>query len=194
MRQESHPTRVDLAIQKIASLSEQYVMRKTVCPLDSTNVNISSKVHSLLDMSKSFTIEQSYHFKSPPSKVFDALTEPKGLEGWFLSKARVVPKKGGSYSFDWIGGYHMTGSLRQFVPNKTVSFSWTDKLPNGRVAKTLASFKVTGKGKGTLLRLRHTGFKDPEHFADCSSRWGYYLTNMKSVVDHKRDLRSEYDW
>jgi len=145
-------------------------------------------------LSKSFTIEQSYHFKAPPGRVFDALTEPKGLERWFLSKARLVPKKGGSFLFDWIGGYHMTGKVKQFVPNRIVSFSWTDKLKSGKIARTLASFRLAGKGNGTLLRLRHTGFKDPEHFADCSSRWGYYLTNMKSVLDHRTDLRSKYDW
>ena len=58
----------------------------------------------------------------------------------------------------------------------------------------LGTFKVIKKKDGTLLKLRHTGFKDPEHFAECSSRWGYYLTNMKSVLDHGTDLRSKYDW
>jgi hypothetical protein len=100
------------------------------------------------------------------------LTDSKKLTKWFLSKAKLVPKKGGAYSFDWFGGYHMTGKVKQFDPNKAVSFSWTDKLKSGQVANTTASFKVAKKGKGTLLELRHTGFKDPEHFADCSSRWG----------------------
>jgi len=145
-------------------------------------------------MSRSFVVEQSYYFESPFEKVFQALTEPKMLVRWFLSKATVVPKKGGSYSFDWIGGYHMTGKLKRFEANKAVSFSWSDKLKIGKLAKTTASFKVAKKGHGTLLKLRHTGFEDPEHFADCSSRWGYYLTNMKSVLDHGVDLRSKYDW
>ncbi len=104
---------------------------------------------------RSFTIRQAYHFKASPDRVFRALTEPKGLEGWFLSKARLAPMKGGDYSFDWLGGYHMTDKVKRFEPSKTVSFSSTD---------------------------------------DCSSRWGYYLTNMKSVLDHRTDLRSKYDW
>jgi len=116
------------------------------------------------------------------------------LVKWFLSRAKVESKKGGDYSFDWIGGYHMTGKVKGLVPNKTVSFSWSDRLINGKLAETTASFKVVKKGHGTLLHLRHIGFKDPEHFAECSSRWGYYLTNMKSVLDHATDLRSKYDW
>jgi uncharacterized protein YndB with AHSA1/START domain len=145
-------------------------------------------------MPKSFIIEQAYFFEAPVEKVFQALTDPRLLVKWFLSKAKVVPNKGGSYSFDWIGGYHMTDKIKQFETNKAVSFSWSDKLKNGELAKTTASFKVSRKGQGTLLRLRHTGFEDPEHFAECSSRWGYYLTNMKSVLDHGTDLRSKYDW
>ncbi len=147
-----------------------------------------------MDMPKSFVIEQSYYFKAPLDKVFKSLIDSKMLVKWFLSNAKVVPKKGGSYSFDWIGGYHMTGEVKRFEPNRAVSFSWSDKLRNGELAKTTATFRVVKKGHGTLLNLRHTGFKDPEHFAECSSRWGYYLTNMKSVLDHGTDLRSKYDW
>ena len=145
-------------------------------------------------MRKSFTVEQSYYFEASLEEVFQGLTNPRILVKWFLSKAMLTPKKNGSYSFDWIGGYHMNGIVKQFTLNKSVSFSWTDKLKNGKLAQTTASFKAAKKGHGTLLRLRHTGFRDPEHFAECSSRWAYFLTNMKSVLDHGIDLRSDYDW
>jgi uncharacterized protein YndB with AHSA1/START domain len=146
-------------------------------------------------MPKSYVTKQAYYFeKAQPEKIFQALTQPKMLVKWFLSKAKLDPKKGGSYSFDWIGGYHMTDKVKRFEENKAVSFSWIDKLKNGETARTTASFEVAKKGRGTLLKLRHTGFKDPEHFADCSSRWAYYLTNMKSVLDSGLDLRSKYDW
>src|SRR5438105_9454187 len=129
-------------------------------------------------MPKSFTIEQSYHFRASPNKVFQAMTEPKVLVKWFLSKAKLVPKKGGNYSFNWIGGYHMTGKVKRFETNKQVSFSWHNKLPSGKMVETTASFHVTNKGRGTILKLKHSGFSDPKHFAECSSRWAYYLTNM----------------
>ena len=88
----------------------------------------------------------------------------------------------------------MTSRVKKFEKNKTVSFAWIDRLKKGEIAKTTASFAVRKKGRGTVLSLRHTGFKDPEHFAECSSRWAYYLTNMKSVLDNGKDLRSRYDW
>ena len=145
-------------------------------------------------MPRSFVARQSYYFEAPPRKVFQALIEPKMLVKWFLSDAELEARQGGSYAFDWKGGYRMTGRVRRFEVDRAVSFSWTDKLKSGEVAKTTASFEVTAKGGGTLLKLRHSGFKDTEHFAECSSRWAYYLTNMKSVLDHDKDLRSKYDW
>ena len=144
-------------------------------------------------MPKEFAIEQSYYFRTPPEHVFEALTDPKLLVKWFLSAAKVERKKGGSYAFDWIGGYHMVGKVEAFEANRAVTYSWHDKIEGGKIADTTASFEVSEKDDGTLLRLRHTGFTVPEHFAECASRWGYYLTNMKSVLDHGVDLRSEYD-
>ena len=123
--------------------------------------------------------------------MFNALTDSKMLTKWFLLRAKVIPEKGGSYSFNWIGGYEMTGRVRRFEPNKNVSYSWHDKV-NGKMVETVASFRVDKKDNDALLGLRHSGFKEPEHFADCSSRAGYYLTNMKSVLDLGVDLLSKY--
>ena len=145
-------------------------------------------------MANRFIIEQAYFFKASPKKVFDALTTPEGLTSWFLSDAALEARTGSIYEFDWLGGYHMEGNIKGIQSGKSVSYSWHDKLPNGKNAVTNASFSVAKKGSGTILKLRHTGFEDPVHFAECSSRWGYYLTNMKSVLDHGTDLRSEYDW
>ena len=145
-------------------------------------------------MSKTFVAEQRYHFAAPPSRVFRALTEPKGLVRWFLSNAEVSPVVGGPFSFTWRGGYHMASTVFRFERDRAVGYLWVDVLPNGKSATTRALFILSKKGTGTILRLQHSGFRVPEHFAECSSRWAYYLTNLKSVLDHGTDLRSALDW
>jgi hypothetical protein len=68
-------------------------------------------------------------------------------------------------------------------------------MPSGKMVETSVLFTVEKKGTGgTILKLRHSGFEDAEHFAECSSRWAYYLTNLKSVLDWGTDVRSKYDW
>ncbi|HYK93597.1 MAG TPA: SRPBCC domain-containing protein [Thermoplasmata archaeon] len=145
-------------------------------------------------MPRTFTAVQSYQFVSSPKEVFRALTEPARLVKWFLSGAKVELRTGGAFAFDWLGGYHMESTLTRFRSGRSVGFLWVDRLPSGKLARTRAEFQVTKKGRGTILRLRHSGFRDPEHFAECSSRWAYYLTNLKSVLDHRVDLRSPHDW
>jgi uncharacterized protein YndB with AHSA1/START domain len=137
-------------------------------------------------MSKQFVIKQSYYFEAPPERVFRALTDSKDLVKWLLVKAEVDLRKGGDYSFENLLGTHWTGKVISLEKNKAVSFSW--------IANTTVMFEVTKKGDGTLLKLRHTGLEDPELFAKISQGWAYYLTNLKSVLDHDTDLRSKYDW
>ncbi|MCI4356463.1 MAG: SRPBCC domain-containing protein [Thermoplasmata archaeon] len=145
-------------------------------------------------MATRFVAKQRYHFAAPPAKVFCGLTEPKILVRWFLSEANIAPRVRGAFSFIWSGGYQMDSSIFRFEENRAVGFLWLDTLPNGKLAKTRVMFVLTKKGTGTVLALQHSGFRDPAHFAECSARWAYFLTNLKSVLDHGTDLRSPLDW
>jgi len=40
----------------------------------------------------------------------------------------------------------MPGAVKQFETNKAVSYSWHDKMPNGEMVVTTASFQVAKKG------------------------------------------------
>ncbi len=145
-------------------------------------------------MAKRFAADQAYFLETTPAEVFRALTRPAKLVQWFLSGAELVPKKGGAFAFDWLGGYHMESKLSRFDANRAVGFEWVDRLSSGRLAKTRVLFRISKKGKGTMLRLRHSGFTVPEHYAECASRWAYFLMNLKSVLEHGTDLRSTSDW
>lgn len=145
-------------------------------------------------MPRSFVAEQAYFFESSPRRVFAALTEPGELVRWFLSEATLEPRSGGPFAFTWLEGYHMESRLLELRKHRSVTFRWVDALPRGGTAVTRARFQIGKKGKGTLLRLRHSGFRDAAHYAECSARWAYYLTNLKSVLDHGTDLRSRFDW
>ncbi len=143
-------------------------------------------------------IKQSFYFDVPPEEVFRALTEPEQLIRWFLAKAKVDLKKGGKIEFVWMGGQKMASKVKKVVPNKQVAYAWQDELPKGKKAKTLAEFKVVKKGKGSLLKLTHSGFGEGkawiEPYGAIQSGWAYYLTNLKSLMQNDVDLRSKYDW
>jgi uncharacterized protein YndB with AHSA1/START domain len=141
-------------------------------------------------------IDQQYYFEAPVGDVFNALTEPEELVKWFLGSARIRPVERTNYTFTWKGGSEHTGEVLKVVPNRNLVLSWPNKI-KGRLYPTQVSFTLVRRGKGTLLKLKHTGFKDGDDwvwlFGAVQSGWTYFLMNLKSVIEQGRDLRSKYD-
>jgi len=146
--------------------------------------------------SKKLVIEQEYYYDAAPDAVFRALTVPKELVKWFLKDAKIKPKEGSSYTFIWEGGFSHKGVVEKVEAGRRLVLSWPDTF-DGKVYETKASFTITKKGRGTLLKLKHTGFKDGDDwiwlFGAIQSGWAYYLTNLKSVLANGTDLRSKFD-
>jgi len=146
--------------------------------------------------SKKRVIEQEYYYDVTPETVFRALTVPKELAKWFLKDAKIKPKEGSSYTFNWQGDFSHTGKVETVEPSRKLVLSWPDKI-KGKVYETKAAFTLKKKGKGTLLKLKHTGFKKGDDwiwlYGAIQSGWAYYLTNLKSVLTQGTDLRSKFD-
>ncbi|MGC2289223.1 MAG: SRPBCC domain-containing protein [Thermoplasmata archaeon] len=142
---------------------------------------------------KTLTITQAYHVNAPVPTVFRALTDPDVLKTWFLADAHVDPKAGGSYEFTWQGGYKHEGKVLGFVRNRLVKLSW----PSRGIGDTRVTFTVRRDGTGTILEVRHTGYKRSdawlEMYGGTESGWAYYLMNLKSVLEHGHDLRAAGD-
>jgi uncharacterized protein YndB with AHSA1/START domain len=135
-------------------------------------------------MEKLPDIKQTYHLKAPPSTVFAALTDSKVLVKWWPKKAQIDPIKGGRFSLVFGNGFIWEGKLSSFNENKLVSFPWVQGT---------ATFRLSKKGKGTLLKLHHAGIAGVQELAASTAGWTYYLSNMRSVLDHGVDLRSDED-
>ena len=148
-------------------------------------------------MAKIPAIEQTFYYAVPPDRVYSALTDPGQLARWFVEKAEVVPKKGGAFRLTWAGGYSMRGKVKNVDPAKKLQLAWVDRFEGGKVFETEARFVLQKKGRGTLLTLTHRGFKSGKKwtalYGGIQSGWAYYLTNLRSVLEHGIDLRSDRD-
>ena len=144
-------------------------------------------------MAKIPAIEQSYYYAVPVAKVFAALTKPAVLTQWFLAAAQIDPEKGGSFRFTWRGGYTMKGKVKTFEPPRKVAYQWLDRRGKGKVFETLVRFELRKKGKGTVLKLTHKGFRSSKEWIELYGRiqsgWAYFLVNLRSVLEHGTDLR-----
>ncbi len=148
-------------------------------------------------MAKIPPIHQQFYYAVPPARVYAALTEPRHLAEWFLEKATFVPKEGAPFRFVWRGGFSMKGRVKAVDPGKKLYLVWVDKTEGGKVLETEARFELERQGKGTLLSLTHRGFKSGKKwvvlFGGIQSGWAYYLMNLKSVLEHGIDLRTDSD-
>src|SRR5437867_1455022 len=143
------------------------------------------------------TVKQRYFIKAPPSKVFKALTEPRLLKKWFLTSAKMSPRKGGNYTVNWSEGMGQSGKVLSYTRDKSLSLTWPQVQRGKPLGMTRATFRLRAKDEGTILDVSHTGFKSGtlwnENYASVCSGWAYFLMNLKSVLQHGRDLRSAQD-
>ena len=148
-------------------------------------------------MAKIPTIEQTFYYAAPPERVYSALTESNELIRWFADKASVVPRKGGAFRLTWSTGYSMRGKVKSVDPGKRLQIAWVDRFERGKVFETEARFVFVKRGRGTQLTVIHRGFKSGKKwvalYGSIQSGWAYYLTNLRSVLEHGIDLRSDRD-
>lgn len=148
-------------------------------------------------MAKIPAIHQRFYYAVPPSRVYFALTRPRELTRWFVDKATFAPKKGTTFQLGWRGGYVLKGRVKGAVSPRKLELDWVDRFSGGKTFRTEVRFEITKKGKGSLLSVTHRGFKTGKKwttlYGGIQSGWAYYLTNLKSVLEHGVDLRSDLD-
>jgi uncharacterized protein YndB with AHSA1/START domain len=146
---------------------------------------------------KTRTIRLPVFVHASPKKVFDAVTRPELLTRWFMHRASITPKWGGSYSFSWEGGPTHTGRIVDFVRGKRMTLTW--QWPGlEKLGVTKMKLSVERKADGSILRFTHSGFLTGGPWTDLYEGairgWTYFMMNFKSVMETNHDLRSPYDW
>ena len=102
------------------------------------------------------TFERS--IRHPIRVVWEALTESEHLARWYMTRARLDAREGGS--IDYRSGpaqYHVTGKILVWQPPRVFEHEWNveprKELPKGE--KSIVRWELTPDGEGTLLRLTH---------------------------------------
>lgn len=158
---------------------------------------LKSRVPPRGPMAKIPAIKHTFYYAVPPARLFAALTEPDELAKWFVEKATITLKKGSGFRLTWPGGYTMRGRVENVDPPKKLALAWIDRFDRGKVLETEVRFTLSKRGKGTVLELTHRGFKSGKKwvalYGGIESGWAYYLMNLRSVLEHGIDLRSDKD-
>jgi uncharacterized protein YndB with AHSA1/START domain len=143
------------------------------------------------------TIEHVQIIDLPPERVYRALTDARQLEAWFPSKVETDVRVGGRIKFRFEAAaptadfhdHNREGVFTELVPGRRVAYTW--RLPEG---ETLVTWDLKRHGKGTELRLTHSGFGDSpawrEHLEAHGGGWGFFLDNLAGVATGQPDQRA----
>lgn len=126
---------------------------------------------TVVDTKPSLTIKR--RFNVPPERVYAAWTEPAQIARWFgpgnvsVVEAVFEARAGGRFmvharSPDTGEDHHVSGIVKEAVPNRKVVYSWAWRSTPERESLVTVTFKPDGDG--TLMTLTH------EHFFDDDAR------------------------
>jgi uncharacterized protein YndB with AHSA1/START domain len=125
------------------------------------------------------TIEKEVFIAAAPERVFRAFTTKEDLEHWFVTRAEIDARVGGTYQLWWTQDT-THGEFLEFDPPRRLSFTW-DEGP--KLAPTTSTIEFIPEADGTLVRLTHTGFGESgdwdELYNGVNSGWTEELGNLK---------------
>jgi uncharacterized protein YndB with AHSA1/START domain len=132
---------------------------------------------------------------APRAEVWKAFATSEGLSTWLAPNSNVELRKGGEWMVHFPGGSTGGGTIVSFVPEKEIVISALapDQFPTVRAQRTTARFELEDHGKGTLVRLTQTGWKDGDEW----DRAYEYLTagNAQLLATlHHRFVNGPIDW
>jgi uncharacterized protein YndB with AHSA1/START domain len=109
------------------------------------------------------TIEHEIYINASPEVVFDVVSNPRHLAGWFPDEAELDPRPGGQgvFTFQTPGGEHVAPvTVVDAQPYSRFSFRWSHDAgePATETNSLLVTFEVIPDGAGTSLRMSESNF------------------------------------
>jgi uncharacterized protein YndB with AHSA1/START domain len=121
--------------------------------------------------------------QASPEAIFQALTDTKRLAAWWTSDTRGHGDKVGETLEFWFGKFCQPMKVDALEPGKVVRWRPTEGGMDDWFG-TEISFTLTPKEGQTMVRFRHSGWKDDsEFFCHCSMKWATFLLSLKDLLE-----------
>lgn len=140
----------------------------------------------------------SIYMDASIDEVFKYISTSSGIAKWFLGNCdyydmyrKIIDKslpaqKGYTFRWKWLAkDLEISGEVLESIKNETFAFTFGS---NFNVTITLSG----SRGRTKLKLFQKYNLNTPENdFAhiNCCVCWVFFLTNLKSVIEHSIDLR-----
>jgi uncharacterized protein YndB with AHSA1/START domain len=128
------------------------------------------------------SILHDFEVNAEPSKVYEAITTPAGLDQWWTRRARGEPRVGEEYEL-WFGPeYDWRAKVTEAVPSRRFALEMTGSDVDWM--GTQVAFTLEPAGTATRVRFSHGGWRsENEHFRTSSYCWAMYLRIMRRFAE-----------
>jgi uncharacterized protein YndB with AHSA1/START domain len=129
-----------------------------------------------------FNIVHRVEVKSSTDKVFAALTEEKGLAGWWSKSVAASPVVGVINKFRFGDRGFNDMRVVELLPGKRVRWQCVDGAPEW--IGTELTFDLKSDAGSTVVLFAQRGWKEQVEFMHyCSTKWATYLLSLKSLCE-----------
>ncbi len=135
-----------------------------------------------------------------PAKVYEALATTDGIAKWWARDLDGDSSEGGTLNF-YFGRPQpsLVMAVDAAVPDERVRWRCVQG-PEDWVG-TQVSFEIKASSEETVLLFAHEAWREPDEFmSHCSTKWGYFLIGLKSLLEggvgtpHPQDLGLSKTW
>ncbi len=127
-------------------------------------------------MSKKVKVEMEFPIHASPSMIFQYLTTPSGLSGWF---ADDVNSRGKLYTFIW-DGVEEKAKLATKKDNERVKYKWLDENDNETGSYIEFNIMVDELTKDVSLLV--TDFCDEGEEEETRLLWENQIGDLKHII------------
>ena len=133
-------------------------------------------------------------FPHAPETIWKTLTTGELIGRWIMMPTGFEPVEGKDFTFQttsagmWDGVIHCR--ILEVTPNERLVYAWKGghegNVGYGAPLDTVVTWTLSKVGKGTRLRLEHSGFVAPKNdsaFQTMSSGWKKVVRSIGTVAD-----------
>lgn len=149
----------------------------------------------------SFNMDSFHHsiyLNKPVNEVYKYAATANGFTKWFIGEAEFISaggknrgkdelvSEGDKYTFKWLAkDYSVTGEVQQVSENSSIRFTFGSSF-----IVTITVKEDTGRTLFTLKQeYNSSAAKNDFAHINCCVCWGFFVTNLKSVIEYGNDLR-----
>ncbi len=128
-------------------------------------------------------INHDFYIAAPAERVFQAVSNPAGLDQWWTQHSSGEGKEGGIYELSFGLEYDWRGRVTKWIPNSDFELEifQADKDWIG----TRVGFHLEEHNGSTTVRFHHRGWPEiNEHYRISCFCWAMYLRILRRYLEH----------